>query len=123
VRSILVFELRPHRVPELAWQFQPGNVRVRGFESLAALTAGAVNAAGAVAVLELEAAPADCLRWLADQMTRPDRLATVVIGTRRTAELEPIVRELGATEFVSDTIGGEPLARICRRLLQGHEEY
>jgi hypothetical protein len=115
VRSVYVFELRPRRVPELARQFQRENVRVRGFASLAALTAAAVNPGATVAVLELDAAPADCLRWLAERMGRPGQIDTVVIGTRRTAELEPLVRELGAAEFVWDTVGGESLARRCRR--------
>ena len=115
MRSVYVFELRPRRVPELARQFHEEHVRVRGFASLAALAAAAVNPAAAVAVLELDAAPADCLRWLAEQMARPDRIETIVIGTRRTAELEPLVRELGAAEFVWDTIQGDSLARICRR--------
>jgi hypothetical protein len=114
--EVHVFESRRRWAPELARQFLDEPVRVRGFRSIAELR-GAVSPAGtAVAVLELDAAPADCLRWLAAQMNGTPQPATIVVGTSSTAELEPLVRELGAAAFVLDTISGESLARICRRI-------
>ena len=111
-----MFESRRRWTPELARQFVQSAVRVRGFDSLPALHSALPAAARAVAIVELDAAPADCLRWLASQMNDWPRNAIIVVGSHRTAEFEPLVRELGAVEFVLDTVTGESLARICRRL-------
>ncbi|HUG89571.1 MAG TPA: hypothetical protein VML55_01975 [Planctomycetaceae bacterium] len=114
MRNVYVFESRRRWVPELARQFHEADVRVRGFQSVTDLTAAAVKRPADVAVLELEAAAADCLRWLANQAGAAPRTPVVVIGGPRAAGLELPVRELGA-EFVFDTIGGAPLAEVCRR--------
>ena len=118
--EVFVFESRRRWSPELARQLCDQSVRVRGFDNLATLRAALTAGSPAVAVLELDAAPADCLRWLAAQTNERVRPAIVVVGSSRTAELESLVRELGAAEFAPDTIGGESLARICQRLHATH---
>jgi DNA-binding NtrC family response regulator len=119
--EVFVFEARRRWAPELARQWFERSVRVRGFDNLAALRATLTGRTPAIVVLELEAAPADCLRWLSAQTNDWPRPAIVVIGSSRTAELESLVRELGAAEFAPDTIGGESLARICQRLHATHQ--
>jgi hypothetical protein len=114
--AVYVFESRRRWAPELARQFLHEPVRVRGVQSIGELRTALSAGTHAVAVVELEAAAADCLRWLASQTNRVVPFATVVISTPSTAELEPLVRELGAAAFVPDTAGGESLARIVRRL-------
>jgi hypothetical protein len=91
---------------------------VRWFPALADLPGPLVNGARTVAVVELEMAPGDCLRWLAARLGGTAGPAAIVVGSRQTAELEPLVRELGAAEFVLETVGGERLAQICRRQFQ-----
>ncbi len=72
---------------------------------------------GSVVVLDLAAGAADCLRLLAELAGLRPATFPIVIGSRETEDLEWPARELGAAGFVTDLIGGQTLADICRRAL------
>ena len=127
--TVIVFEKRPRWAPELQRQFDDDeDVRVRACNSTADLErmqaeteddrAGdwAGEPSGVrVAVLDFDAAPAECLQYLGRRIGRRLDCPSIVIGSPRTAALEWSVRELGAVEFVVDFISGERLASLCRR--------
>lgn len=109
-----MLERRAWWTPELQRQFASEDVRVRSRRSLGDLPA-LLESSPHVLVLEFELAPAGCLQWLGRRVGASAELATIVIGTDRTAELEWLVRELGAVDFVMETVPGHALADLCRR--------
>ncbi len=113
--TVIVFEKRPRWTPELQRQFVGEDVRVRGCRSLSDV-AQAGNTGGTVAVLDLDAAPADCLQFLGRSIQQRDCTPMIVIGSYRTADLEWNVRELGALAYLHGDCSGEEPARLCRRL-------
>jgi DNA-binding NtrC family response regulator len=70
-----------------------------------------------VVVIDLAAGPADGLRLLEALNRLRSGSAPIVIAPRALAELEWPARELGAADFVADTIGGSALAILCRRFV------
>lgn len=113
--TLLIFERRPRWVPELERQFFGQDVRVRGCSSLQNLQELLNQSAGGVAILELDAAPAECLRTLARLMTRSPSPTILVVASSAYRELEWSVRELGATAFLEEPIAGDEMAAWCRR--------
>jgi DNA-binding NarL/FixJ family response regulator len=72
---------------------------------------------GSVVVIDFAAGAAEGL-WLLEALLRQRlRAFAVVVASGELSELEWPARELGAAQFVSDTIGGEALAQNCRRML------
>lgn len=115
--EVAVLERRPWWTPELQRQFLNEPVRVRSGRGLRDL-AGLLTPPPDVLIIEFELAPAGCLQWLGQRSGEAAHVPVVVIGTSRTAELEWLVRELGATEVVLDTVPGHLLAGLCRRQFQ-----
>lgn len=113
--EIVVHEKRPRWTPELQRQFMGEAVRVRACWSLADIAPRPADDGPLVAVLDLDAAPAESLHFLARGTGRPWRLPVLVLASPRMADLEWSVRELGATAFLPADIGGDELATLCRR--------
>jgi DNA-binding NtrC family response regulator len=112
--TIVVFEKRPRWAPELERQFLDQGVRVRACRMTADILPRLARSRS-VAVLDLEAGAADCLQFLGRVVGRTPFVPAIVIGSARTAELEWPTRELGAVDFVFDSVSGEELAALCRR--------
>ena len=117
--TVLVFEQRPRWAPELQRQFLGQDVAVRACRSLDDLDALAAAAAQAIAVVDLDAAPAACLQFLGRRLGRSPHLPIVAVGSPRMGELEWPLRELGAAAVLCDFPTGEQMARLCRRQLAG----
>ena len=109
-----MLERRPWWTPELQRQFLGTDVRVRSGRSFRDLRT-LLTPATRVLVLEFDVSPAECLQWLGGRSGMAAECSVVVIGTEESAELEWLVRELGATDFVPETIGGGALAVLCRK--------
>lgn len=134
---VIVCEPRARWTPQLQHQFLD-EWRVRGCRSVASLEkllsddsdiqarrSGDVGVAGlvrldagrSVVVLDFSVGAAGCLQFLGQQWNRPVRPPIVAIASEPMAELEWIVRELGAVEFIGHWIGAEDLAHLCRRIV------
>ena len=112
---IVVFEKEPCWAPELKRQFLGDDVVVRGCRSVSDIASKSESGEETVIVLDLQAGPANCLQFLGQSMSDPAQPPVIVIGSSRVLELEWPVRELGAMEFVPDSVLGEDLAKLCRR--------
>lgn len=130
--ELAIFENRPRLTPELQRQFQTdADVKIRDFRSISELnttvvsststkaiqaTANQRTTARTVVLLDLEADPAGCLRFLEQHLENRPQIATVVVGSEETSELEWPIRELGAVTFINDYHAGLNLAQLCRQL-------
>lgn len=113
--TVLVFETRPRWAPELKRQFVSEPVRVRGCGSWNDVRDRLTESDNSLLVLDLTVGAAETLRFLEHQVgNRPVR-PVIVIGEKRSAELEWSLRELGALQFFTDDLSGEELADFCRR--------
>ncbi len=113
--TILVFERRPRWVPELERQFAAQGVRVRGCGRPRDIEERLTPPGSCVVLMELEAAPAECLEVLERLMTRTPKPAVIAVASPDLRELEWPVREVGATTFLEEPIPGEEMAAHCRR--------
>jgi DNA-binding NtrC family response regulator len=113
--TLLIFERRPRWVPELERQFFGQDVRVRGCRSLKDVLERLASPADCVVVLDLEAAPAECLQTLGRLMTRSPSPTILVLASEAYRELEWPIRELGATAFLEEPVPGDEMAEWCRR--------
>ena len=68
-------------------------------------------------VIDLDSVADEGWRLLEGLAQIPRQVFPVVIGSSEIDDLEWLARELGAVDFVENTIGGDALAAICRRLL------
>ena len=116
--GVVVFEKLPFWGPELKRQLTDQRVLVRECRSVQDLVPAAVGLTKSVAVICLDAGPADCLAWLGRQFPGGSRCRIVAIASSQLADLEWPVREAGVVGFVHDEISGDRLARLCRRLLR-----
>ena len=117
VRTIVVFESRPHWEPELQRQFRDESVRVRGCRSLSELSAFAFPPMADVLVFELPEDLAECLQWLSKLVTPPRVPSVIVLCSSEDADLEWPLRDVGIREVLIGELFGEQLARACRRQL------
>ena len=115
--GVLIFEKRPRWEAELKRRLMPEGIRVRACRTVAAISLALAEMPDSVIVLELEAGPAICLQLLGKMMEAHWQAQPVVIGAPTTAELEWPARELGAVDFVFNTVRADELARLCRRLV------
>lgn len=115
---IAVFELRPYWGPELQRQFEHTSINVRECRNVGDLRLLAIGHRSGLFVIDFDSAPADCLGWLALQVTDHSfGWPIVACGSSDTAELEWLLREAGVAEFLSEPTNGDDFARLCRRLL------
>lgn len=115
-RTVHVFERSPKWVPELQRQFYSDqDIQVRTLLDLAHAESLLDRETNPVLVLQLEAAPADCLRLLARLSNRSKHIPAIVLGSADMVPLEWPVRELGAVEFRSGFVPGFEIAELCRK--------
>lgn len=115
--GLAVFERETYWVPLLQRQLQ-GEVAVRACTRLGTLEEWLAGWPRGVALVELDAAPAAILTWLGRRLRQPASRPVLVLGSSTMAELEPLVRELGAAAFHPPTVPCRILLRQCRRLLE-----
>lgn len=115
---VAVFEKRPYWGPELQRQFVTRGVLVRECRSLSDLIPATNDFAAALLLLDMDAAPIDCLSWLSLQFREPLRRPAIVCASADLANLEWTVREAGAIGFVQADTSGRELARLCLRQLR-----
>ncbi|MGE5192089.1 MAG: hypothetical protein ACM3U2_06260 [Deltaproteobacteria bacterium] len=114
--AVLVLERSPRWESELKRRISGPQLLVRPCRSAADVLRLCRQMPSSVVVIDLAAGPADGLRLLEALDRLCAGIVTLVIATRALAELEWPARELGAADFVADTIGGAALARLCRRM-------
>lgn len=115
-RTVHVFEKSPKWVPELQRQFySDDDLQVRTISDLAHAETSLNHETNPVLVLQLDAAPADCLRLLARLSNRSRNIPAIVLGSTDMISLEWPVRELGAVEFRSGFVPGFEIAELCRK--------
>lgn len=113
--SIIVYEKQPQWCPELQRQFLDEAVDVLGCSGPADFERRMRSESAAVGVIDVDAAPQDCLQLIA-RLGRDCVYAPIIaIGSTQTAALEWPIRELGALEFSRVRPQGAELARLCRR--------
>jgi DNA-binding NtrC family response regulator len=117
--AIFVFEKSPRWEAELKRRLANRNVLVRPCRSAKDLVSLCRQAPGSVAVVDFAAGTADGLRLVEALFGLRLGISPVVIGSRETEDLEWPTRDLGAAAFVTDRLGGDALADICRRMLEG----
>ena len=115
--AVLVLERSPRWESELKRRLSGPHVRVRPCRSAADVLRLCRQMPGSMVVVDFAAGPAEGLRLLEAVDCLRLEIAPVVIAPRTLAELEWPARELGAADFVADTIGGDALAALCRRFL------
>lgn len=116
--AVIVFERSPRWEAELKRRLSAPQQLVRPCRSPADAAQLCRKSPGSVVVIDLAAGAADCLRLLGELNNFRPSPFPVVIGSRESVDLEWPARELGAAEFVTDLVGGEALAGICRRALE-----
>jgi DNA-binding NtrC family response regulator len=115
--AIFVFEKFPRWDAELKRRLANHQVLVRPCRSAQDLIALCRQAPGSVAVIDLATGIVDGLQLIEALAGLRLGICPVVIGSHETEELEWPARELGAAGFVTDRIGGDALADICRRMV------
>jgi len=119
--TILVFEKSPRWAPELERQFVDTDVAVRSYRATADLRRflGTSSEPGTtqMVLLDFDSSPADCLQLLGQPSAPGTSPPVLAIASPRTAELEWSLRELGARHVIVDSVCGDTVARLCRRLL------
>ena len=115
--TLVIYERRPRWVPELQRQFLGQDIRVRAASTLRDWEQLLLQSPQAVGLIELDAAPSQCLECLSRLMTRHPGPTVIVITSAELRELEWPIRELGATLFLEEPLSGEEMAHHCRRAL------
>jgi DNA-binding NarL/FixJ family response regulator len=116
--AVLVFEKAPRWEAELKRRLSGRDLLVRPCRSASDVVAFCRLMPGSVVVNDFAAGAAEGLRLLEALMRQRLRAFVVVVASRDLGELEWPARELGAAQFISETIGGEGFAQNCRRLLK-----
>jgi len=110
---IIVFEKQPRWTPELQRQFASEAVDVVGCSTSGDFERRCVNSS--VGVVDVDAAPQDCLQLLGRLARTGEFPPIIAIGSEQTAALEWPLREFGVLEFAVDRPTGDHLARLCSR--------
>lgn len=116
--AIFVIEKSPRWEAELKRRLAGSQVLVRPCRSVRDVLALCRQAPGSVAVVDFASGIAEGLRLVEALAGLRRSISSIVIVSRENAELEWPVRELGTVDFVTDRIGGDALADICRRMLE-----
>jgi DNA-binding NtrC family response regulator len=117
---VVVLEKQPRWAPELQRQFLGEKVRVVACRSVRDVEERLTDVERGVVVLDASAEAADCLQFLKREMSDPNGLSIVIVGTKQLAHLEWSFRELGAVAFFSRKIPGHEMASLCRRQWSTH---
>jgi hypothetical protein len=112
---IVVFERQPFWEPELRRQFADGGATVRGCRTVADLDHLTSGNPRLIAVVNLEDAAADLLRWLSRGLTTGRQVPTIAVAGPKSMPFQWHAREAGVVAVLSREIGGHQLARLCRK--------
>ena len=123
VPHVIVFETTPRWTPELQRQFASEQLHIRMLTTVNDARSAIAHQSAAAIVLALDDAERECLAVLTERLSARIPTPVIVIGSRRSADLECALRELGATQFLTERPGGHELALVCRRLLQRSESW
>jgi hypothetical protein len=115
--SVVVFEKQPYWGPELQRRFADTSIVVRECRSLRDLLPATRDVASSVILLDMDAAPAECLTWLSQTGFHASPPVLIVASTNL-ADLEWPLRESRAVAFLHDEISGTHLAQLCLRQLR-----
>jgi DNA-binding NtrC family response regulator len=113
--AVIVFEKSPKWEADLKRRLDVRKLLMRPCRSAADVVNLCRQSPGSVVVIDLESVGVEGWRLLGDLAERRLSVVPVAISPRESEELEWMARELGAVDFVSDTIGGAALAELCRR--------
>ena len=115
--AVIVFEKSPRWESELKRRIGGHQLLVRPCRSGTDVVNLCRQTPGSVVVIDLASVAAEGWR-LIEGLAHPQlRVLPVAIGSRDIADLEWLAREMGAVDFVRDTIGGAGLAELCHRML------
>jgi len=114
---VIVFEKFPRWESELKRRIGGRQLLVRPCRSDLDVVNLCRQTPGSVVVIDLSSVADEGWRLLEGLAQSQFRVLPVVVGGRDTAEMEWLAREMGAVDFVSDSIGGGALADFCRRAL------
>ena len=116
--TVIVVENRPRWVPELQRRFLGTSVHVRACRSVGdGGRAAAGEAAGGVLVFDLAVSPGELLHWLGGRNRKLQSIPVLAYAPGATAELEWVLRDLGAAAVLPETTTSEELAAVCRKHL------
>lgn len=115
--AVFVLETHPCWEAELKRGLAGERTLVRPCRSVADLLALCRSMPGSVAVIDLEVGDEAALRCLALVSGQRLIVSPVIIASARALDLEWPLREFGAIAVLPESIRGEQLARLCRRLL------
>lgn len=111
---VIIYEQRPRLTPEMQRQFLDDNLRIHTCTNLRDIPSLVQASSQSLLLLDLDADPAGCLQLLGRYIGEMP-LPIICVGSSASAELEWMVRELGALEFLVGPVSGELLANLCRR--------
>jgi len=115
--AILVFEREPRREAELKRSFAIEGVLVRPCRSASDVLDLCRAMPGSIVVIDLETGAGAALRCLEQVLLQRLRASPVVIASAEVGELEWPLRELGAIAVLSESVRGDELAKLCRRVI------
>lgn len=115
--AILVFEKRPRWEAELKRSLAPEATLVRPCRSAADLINLGRSMPGSVAVIDLDVGIRPALHCLEQALLSRLGVLPLVVSTPDARQFEWTFRELGALTVLPDTIRGDELAAMCRRML------
>lgn len=113
--GIVVLEKRPRWEAALKRTLTDPAIRVRGCRSAADALTRLTEMPGSVLVIDLQAGAADALRLTETVDRRSLTAGTLIVASTAEAELEWPFREVGARDFVSESLRGTELARLCQK--------
>lgn len=113
--GIIVLERRPRWEAELKRNVSDPQVRIRGCRTAVDALELLSSMIGSVLVIDLEAGPGEALRLTETADRRALTAGILIIASAAEAELEWPFRELGAKDFLFESLRGNNLARLCLR--------
>jgi DNA-binding NtrC family response regulator len=115
--AVIVLERRPCWESELKRRLSPEGILVRPCRALSDLLHMVRQMPGSAAVIDLGTEPSSGLSMLQNLVATRLPVSPVVIAAESDRDIEWAARELGAVGFFSESVSGDELAGICRRLL------
>jgi ActR/RegA family two-component response regulator len=115
--AILVFERRPRWEAELKRNVAADGLLVRPCRSAADLLELCKAMPGSALVIDLDVGDAVALRCLELALLQRLETSAIIVAPLDSCELEWPFRELGAMAVVAESIRGEELAELCRRII------
>src|SRR5262245_47254428 len=115
--GVIVLERRAYWESELKRRLSPEGILVRPCRAPSDLLALVAAMPGSVAILDLGADLSPGLSVLQRLSAARERVWPVAIVAESDCEIEWAVREAGAVGFLAETVSGDELAEMCRRLL------